>query len=187
MKQDHPIKERFMKTRILTIAGAALAAVIGASSGALVVAQEPPPGQPGMRRPGPGGPGLLGDIGLPLPMLNLSDEQKQQVKTVVDAHHDELRQLAGRIGPAHQALRQAMDTVPVDESLIRARTAELSAAEADGNVLRARVRAEILALLTPEQQQAVSQMRERRPGPRGPGGPEMRKQRQQGFKQRQQG
>jgi Spy/CpxP family protein refolding chaperone len=164
-----------MSTRKLAMVGA-LVAAIAAAAGTSAQAQAPANGQPGMRRPGGpgGGMGPLGDIGLPLPALNLRDEQKAQVQAVIEAHRAELEQLAQRIGPAHQAVRQAIETVPVDETLIRAKSAELAAAEADGAVLRARVRSEIWALLTAEQQQQASQLRMRRPGPRG--GAPMRRQ-----------
>jgi Spy/CpxP family protein refolding chaperone len=154
-----------MSTRNLAMVGVLAAALVAA--GSVAQAQEPAARRPGMARAGgPGGRmGPLGDIGLPLPALNLSDEQKTQVQAVMQAHAGELQQLAQRIGPAHQAVRQAIETVPVDEQLIRQKSADLAAAEADGAVLRARIRSEIFALLTPEQQQLAGQLRTRRRAP----------------------
>ena len=171
-----------MTTRILTIAGAALVAAMTATAATMVLAQEPPPGAPRMRGPGgppPGGmmggpmrgPGPMGDLGIPLQALNLTDDQKAQVRSVMESQRDQMQAMMQRQGPAHEALQAAIETSPLDESLIRARSAELAAVEADAAVLRARVRSEIVSLLTPEQQDAVSQMRARRPGPRGGGGP----------------
>ena len=173
-----------MQTNRMTIIGAGLIAVL-AAAGLTAVAQEAGPESPRAGRergPGPRGPGgpmgMLGDIGIPLPALNLSDEQKTQVKAVMDAHRDQGQQIAQRLGPAHQAVRQAIETSPVDELLIRAKSAELAAAEADAAVFRARLRSEVFALLTPEQQQLAGQMRMRRPGPGPRGGGPMRRQQQ---------
>lgn len=170
-----------MKTKILAIAGAALVAVVAAAGGTAVLAQEPPPGAPRMRGPGgppPGGmmggpmrgPGPMGDLGVPLQALNLSDDQKTQVQAVMQSHREQTQAVMQRVGPAREALQAAIEATPVDETLIRAKTAELAAVEADANVLRAKLRAEIFALLTPEQQEQVNQMKARRPGPRGQGG-----------------
>jgi protein CpxP len=90
-----------------------------------------------------------------LPMLarelNITDAQKAQIKTIADSHRDEWKALGDRARTARQALQQAVTADTVDEGLIRQRSAEVAAVEADMAVARARVHAEVFQLLTPEQ------------------------------------
>src|SRR5262249_42746699 len=114
---------------------------------------------------GPGGPmGRGGVVGLPLDRLGLSDAQREQVRTIVQAHDAELSALRERTGSAHEALQTAMTTDTINEEAIRAASATLAAVEADMNVTQARIRAEVFAQLTPEQQATARQMPPR-PGP----------------------
>jgi protein CpxP len=120
-----------------------------------------------------GGPG--GPIGM-LPMLarelNITDAQKAQIKTIADSHRDEWKALGDRARTAHDALQQAVTADSVDEGLIRQRSAEVAAVEADMAVARARTHAEVFQLLTPEQKTQAKalqstreeRMKERRPG-----------------------
>lgn len=120
---------------------------------------------------GRGGPGGAGG---PLAMLgprmaarlNLSDAQKDQVKSIADSHREELQGLAGRAGAARQALHGAVTADVLDEGLIRARAADLAAVESDLAVARARVHGELFRILTPDQQaqakDAQARMQERR-------------------------
>ena len=140
---------------------AALAVVLGAG----LFAQGP--GGPGRRGPGPGGAGgpggrgpggpggpmsMLGGALLPLPMLNLSDAQLDQVKDVMTRHRPEMEAAAKKVQAARQAQQAAVTAVPFDEGAIRAAADATGAAAADAAVLRAQVRSEIWPLLTPEQQ-----------------------------------
>ena len=132
----------------------------------LAAAQNPgagpgPFGGPG--RPGRGGPGRFGGPGGPPPMgpggpamaglerLGLSETQKDQVKTIIESHRGEMNALATREMTAREALNDAITTDVADEGLIRARSGEVAAVEADMAVTQARVRSEILQILTPEQ------------------------------------
>jgi len=111
-----------------------------------------------------------------LPMLarelNLTDAQKAQIKTIADSHRDEWKALGDRARTAHEALQQAVTADTVDEGLIRQRSAEVAAVEADMAVARARAHAEVFQLLTPEQKtqaktlqsQVQERMKERRAG-----------------------
>ena len=104
-------------------------------------------GHGGMR--GPMGAGMLG---LPLRGLELTDAQREQVRGIVSARQADFRAVGDRLRAAHQAQRQAVTRVPVDENEIRARVSEASAVEADFAVLRARVHEQVYQVLTPEQQ-----------------------------------
>jgi len=114
------------------------------------------PGGPGMRG-GPGGP--LGMAGLPLRELDLTDAQREQVRAAVESHRDEQKAIGDRMQAARKALHEAIAADTFNEDAIRAAAAQIGAVEADAAVLQAKIRAEIFALLTPEQVQKAKQLR----------------------------
>jgi protein CpxP len=156
-----------MTTKRITLAvGAALLAVATAGAGLYAAGQNtnqaPPPFKGGRmgRMGGPGGPG--GPMGLPPMMarqLNLTDAQKAQVKTIADSHRDEWKALGDRARAAHKALSGAITADTVDEGLIRQRSAELAAVQADLAVARAKAHAEVFQILTPEQKTKAQELR----------------------------
>ena len=157
------------------VAATALAAVIAAAH---VSAQDQntnqasPPfmGRGGGRGPmGPGGP-----MGI-LPMLpreiQLTDAQRDQVRAIADTHRDEWRGLTDRARTAHDALNAAVTAETVDETMIRQKSADVAAVEADMAVARARTHAEVWQVLTTEQKTKLKELQAqfsaRRPSPRG--------------------
>lgn len=148
----------------LVLGVGALAVIIGVGAAGFVAAQDQgdrPDRRPFMGRGGPGGP--MG--GLMLGELDLTEAQREQVRTIMETRRAADEPLMERAQAARQALQTAIQTQPVDEATIRARSADLATIEADLAVSRARLQAEILALLTPEQrtelEQQQAQMRER--------------------------
>lgn len=118
------------------------------------------------RMGGPGGPGAM----LPfLRELQLSDAQRDQVKRIADAHRDEFKALADRARAAHDGLMAAVSADAVNESVIRERSAEVAAVEADMAVARAHTRAEVTQILTADQKTRLKDLESRRPK-RGPSG-----------------
>jgi periplasmic protein CpxP/Spy len=113
------------------------------------------PGGPGMRG-GPGG--RFGMAGLPLRELDLTDAQREQVKTIMESHRADQQTIGGRMEAARKALGDAIAD-PFDEAAIRAKAAEVGAVEADAAVLQARIRGEVFALLTPEQVKKAKELR----------------------------
>ena len=161
---------RTLKAVKLGAAAAALAAVATVAAASVYVNAQNTSGQdPAAERRGPGrgpggagglgrlgGPGRGGPIGrgmlaLPIERLDLTDAQRQQVRTVMQSHDDDLRALNERARAAHQALQAAVVADVVDEGAIRARSADVGSVEADLAIARARIRSEVLQLLTPEQ------------------------------------
>jgi periplasmic protein CpxP/Spy len=105
---------------------------------------------------GPGGPMSF------LPMLGrlqLTDAQRDQIKAIVDSHRDEWKQLADRARAAHRALNEAVTADAVDEALIRQKSADVAAVDADVAVARAHAHAEVSQLLTAEQKNQLKAMR----------------------------
>jgi Spy/CpxP family protein refolding chaperone len=114
----------------------------------------------GRGRGGPGGPGGGGPMGMLGPLgpmimgrLNLTDAQRAQVKSVIQAHSTDIKAVGDRAFTAHQALEAVISADTVDESAIRARSGDLATIEADMAVMRAQIRAEVWQILTPDQQQ----------------------------------
>lgn len=113
-----------------------------------------------MGRGGPMGP--RGPMGM-LPMLarglGITDAQRNQIKSIATSHGYEWKALADRARTAHQALRQAVTADTVDEGLIRQRSADVAAVEADLALARARTHAEVFQILTPEQKAQARALR----------------------------
>jgi len=98
--------------------------------------------------------GMMGMLGpMMMDRLNLTDAQRDQVKSVLQAHSSDLKAVGDRAFAAHQALEAVIGADSVDESAIRARSADVATVEADMAVMRAQIRAEVWQLLTPDQQQ----------------------------------
>jgi len=138
------------------IAGVVVAGLLG--SGA-AFAQGPGgrPGGPGGRG-GRGGFGARGDLGLPLAQLNLTDSQRQQIRDLTQQRRQGGEQVQERLRAAMDARRAAIEASPVNEGAIRATAADLVAAETEAAILEAHLRADVLALLTPEQQDQVKKL-----------------------------
>lgn len=141
--------------RALTLT-AVLASVLAAGA---VYAQGPGPG----RGRGPGGPGGFGPGGgLPVRELNLSDAQKEQFRTLAEQNREQGRAAMQRLRTAMLAQRKAVDTIPVNEQLIRSTTQELADAQTDVALQQARMHSELFSLLTPEQQAQLKKLQAER-------------------------
>jgi len=98
--------------------------------------------------------------------LDLTDDQKAQLKTIAESHRDELRAAGQRVGTAREAMRALIEADQIDENAIRAKSAEVAAAEAEVAILNAKVRQQSMQVLTSEQQAKLKELRESRSGPR---------------------
>lgn len=136
------------------------------------------PGGPGMMgrgqgmRGGPGG-GPFGFLGPGARELNLTDAQREQIRTAAQGHQEEMKAIGEKLGAARKALDDAITADQFDEGAIRARANELAALEGDAAVLRAKVHQAVWSVLTPEQKQKAaelkSQMEQRMKDGRGRG------------------
>lgn len=165
----------------LTLAAAPMlmaAASAQASASAGASADRSAPGQDGPQRRGPGpmaggpmrGPGGPG-FGLPMRELDLTDDQRAQLKKIRDAHEAEFHQAAEKMRAAHEGMRALVEADTIDEGAIRAKSAEVAAAEAELAILSAKVRQESKQILTAEQREKLEELRANRSGPmkrRGP-------------------
>jgi protein CpxP len=109
------------------------------------------------RRGGPGGPGgILGPM--MIERLDLTTDQRDRVRQIVESHRAEQQALADRAMKAHQALQDVVTATTFDESAIRARSADVAAVDADVAVAQARVYGEVVQILTSEQQDKLKQL-----------------------------
>ena len=134
------------------IAGVLVAAILLVGAVAEVAAQEGRGARSTFARGGgPGGLGLFGPGGAGLDGANLTDAQKDQVKAIVESHRDEMRPLLDRQADARRALMASADGGQPNESL----ATEVGNASAALALAEARLRADVLQVLTPEQRAAV--------------------------------
>jgi protein CpxP len=159
------------------VAGTAftLALVTGASV-AVTAAREQGPrgdmgpmGQGGPGRPGRGPGGADGPAGIipGLRALELTATQREQLNVAMASHKAEFEAHATARQAARQALHAVVTADVFDEAAIRQTSADLAVVDADGAVLRAKVHAEVWALLTPEQQQKAKAQQAEREARRG--------------------
>lgn len=157
----HRIKS-FLKVGLVAVTVVAMAPLVMAQDGQM---RRRGPG-PGIGGPPPGGQGQMGRRGGPmvpgLRGLDLTDVQRAQVKSIMDSHQNEFRAVGEKIGAARESMRALLEADVIDESVIRAKSAEAATAEADAAILNAKVRAEVKAILTPEQLQKAKELREAR-------------------------
>lgn len=153
-------------------------AIIGVLAGALatgsLLAQSPADSGPGRSGRG-GGFGGFGGFGrgggLELRGLNLTDAQRQQIRTLHDQHREQTQAAATRLRTAMEAQQKAVETVPVNEGAIRATTQELAEAQTEVAIERAKLHASVFALLTPEQKEQAAKLRAERATRRSDRGP----------------
>jgi len=129
---------------------------------------------------GRGGRGPFGPGGLELNQLNLSDTQRQQVREIRQRYREQTQQVAQRLNAAAEKQRQAIETLPVNETLITSATQDMTAAQVEMAIQEARLNSEIWSVLTPEQQGQATKLRAERKA-------QMEQRRQEFQQQRQKG
>ncbi len=138
-----------------------------ALAGAALVAAHPGHAAEEQRRGGRGGSGawMGGPRGggparavLPLGRLELSDDQREQVRTVMAESREEVRDHLREMRTAREALAEAVSSPEVDEDSIRALAADVGRLTGDAAVRRAQVYAAVWRILTPEQQERAGEI-----------------------------
>ncbi len=96
--------------------------------------------------------------------LNLTDDQKAQIKTVLRSERDALKPLLGQLHSARENLRAAIRAGDANETTVRAASAKVAAVEADLAVERMKIYGKIAPILTDEQRQQISEFEQRADG-----------------------
>jgi protein CpxP len=161
-----------MTTRLKTTLAAGIAALsLAAGAPMLMAANQDQQPQARQGRGGPGGPGMRGPGG---PMgfgggfrnLDLTDDQKAQLKKIAEARKSDFEAAGQKVRAAREGMRALVEGDSINESAIRAKSVEIAAAEADVMILNAKVRQESLQVLTSEQQAKLKEQRTARQGER---------------------
>lgn len=143
----------------------AAVAVTGVVVAAGLLAAHAVSAQPRGRGFGGPGRGFAGGFGGPpllLRQLDLTAEQREQVRTIFEQQREELRAAGERLRAAEQGRQEAITAVPYDEQAIRNSSNEIAAAMTDLAIVEARIHSQIHALLTPEQQAKADELRAER-------------------------
>ena len=133
--------------------GVALVALLATS---VAYAQGPRGGGRGGRGFGPGASGLA------LNELNLTDAQREQVREIRGRYQEQIQALSRRLGDLTAKQRQAIETIPVNETLITSATQDMTQAQVEVAIQEARINADIWSVLTPEQQAQATKLRAER-------------------------
>ena len=144
--------------------GLVLAAVAVVATHAVHAAEAQRGGGRGAAMGGPRGGGPVGALLLPLRRLDLSDEQRDRVRTAIGESREAARTNIGETRAAREALAEATASATVDEDRIRSLAAELGRLAGDAAVRRAQVYAAVWQILTPEQQALAEEIRAEREG-----------------------
>jgi Spy/CpxP family protein refolding chaperone len=93
--------------------------------------------------------------------LNLTDDQKSQIKAVLSVDKDMLKSLFGQLHAARKNLRAAIHANGTNESAVRAASAKVASVEADLAVERMKLYGKIAPILTDEQRRKIADFEQR--------------------------
>lgn len=106
-----------------------------------------------------GGPGM----GMPFRGLDLSDEQKAQVKQIMVASHEKLKPVFEALKANRDKLKEATKAGAFDEAAVTAIANEQGSLHAQMIVERQRTMSQIYAILTDEQKAKFAEIRDKGP------------------------
>ena len=92
-------------------------------------------------------------------VLDLSEEQKQQIESILNHKWLNSQSQRDQLQSARDALQQARDAETFNESDFRAKAEAMSALRVERMVERQKTKQEIFAILTPEQQEKAETLR----------------------------
>jgi periplasmic protein CpxP/Spy len=93
--------------------------------------------------------------------LNLTDDQKSQIKTILSGEKTTLQTLLAQLHDARKNMRTAIQGADANETSVRAASAKVAAVEADLAVERMKLYGKIAPVLTDEQRQKISDFTQR--------------------------
>ena len=93
--------------------------------------------------------------------LDLTDDQKSQIKTILAGEKDNLQPLLAALHNARKNLRAAIRADDADEASVRAESAKVASAEADMAVERMKLYGKIAPILTDEQRRKIAGFEQR--------------------------
>jgi len=94
--------------------------------------------------------------------LNLTDAQRQQLHQMLQSDHSANKGLMLNLLNAQKALHAAIVKNPNDETTIRSLSATVGNAKTELTVQRAKIRSQIVGVLTPDQKEKLAQLDQKR-------------------------
>jgi Spy/CpxP family protein refolding chaperone len=94
--------------------------------------------------------------------LNLTDAQRQQLHQMLQNDKSANKSLLVNLVNAQKALHEAIAKNPNDETTIRSLSATVGTARTELTVARAKIRSQLIAILTPEQKDKLAQLDQKR-------------------------
>jgi Spy/CpxP family protein refolding chaperone len=91
--------------------------------------------------------------------LDLSDDQRAQIKTILQAHKQEIVQVVQPLIEKRRALREAVTAADPNEQAIRAASDDLGKAIGDAAVLASKLKQQISPILTDQQRHDLHDFR----------------------------
>ena len=91
--------------------------------------------------------------------LNLTADQSQQIKSILNLNQESMKAAMTQAKEAREALDKQMQAGPFDEQSVRAACKKAAAAGEEAAVLRAKIAGQIRAVLTSDQQAALDKLR----------------------------
>jgi Spy/CpxP family protein refolding chaperone len=101
--------------------------------------------------------------------LDLTAEQKGQIRTILDAEREKTSPLRQQLAEYRDKMRQLVQTEPYNEAAVRSLAASQEKTRVELVVSRTRAMNRVYTLLTPEQKEKAKQFRPFDEGPRGRG------------------
>lgn len=146
------------RTLILTISAAALIA-----APAVLIAQHGPGGPAGESFGGPGGHGQHGFLRM-LPRLadklDLSEDQRNRIQTIVETGKPEIEALREQTRTERDAFRDSHEIGDFDETTFRAHFESQAQLHVEMQLAGAEMASQAYAVLTPDQQQELLELME---------------------------
>jgi protein CpxP len=94
--------------------------------------------------------------------LSLTDAQREQVREIRERYREQMRTTSQRLSEAADKQRQAIEALPVNETLITSATQDMTQAQVDVAIQQARLHADVWSVLTAEQQAQATKLRAER-------------------------
>lgn len=96
----------------------------------------------------------------PIRQLNLTPEQREQIRAIREQNRDERAAINARLRQTNRALEETLDSDNPDQALVEQRMREVSAAQADAMRMRILTEVKIRQVLTLEQRTILRTLRQ---------------------------
>jgi Spy/CpxP family protein refolding chaperone len=94
--------------------------------------------------------------------LDLTDAQQAQARQIMDAERPKLKPLMDQVAEGHRQMHALASTGKFDEAKVRALASQQAQAMTELMVQKARIHAQMVALLTPEQKTKLTKFMDRK-------------------------